>query len=308
MIQRKLQGQRNLGKNLGCLEMERELPPVCIPSYKRPELLVEKTLGFLAREGYPVHLIHVYVASEEQKELYESIVPWYMVGSIRVGVLGLSNQRNFIRDSWPEGQILLQMDDDVRGVKTLDGEDFLGLVRRGLQALQVTGLWGILPTDDGRRLKADSTHHLTHIVGAFFMARNHKDICMTTNDVEDYERSILYFLKYGTVCRYRGAGVATEFWAGDGGLQGPERESRRATELERLVATYPTACSKIQKPKMIDIRLNWRFVPSSLHIAPLPSVAPSPCSGSSRPGQSHAAGQTSCNGWEELLDSLASAK
>jgi hypothetical protein len=277
-----------------------ELPAVAIPTYRRSKTISSQTLAFLESCAYPAHLITLFVADESEKLLYLSDVPSELYGQIVVGVLGLSQQRNFISDFYPEGQILLQLDDDVKGVKTLGGTGFLEVLGRGLRELNSgEGLWGVLPTDDARRFKDDTTKHLTHIVGALFLIRNHKRlrIRIGVGDIEDYERSIQMFELYGSVCRYRGAGVQTSFNKGSGGLLGPEREERRRRDLDTLCKMYPEACRPVIKGGYVDVILNWRYggppersetegaaadkTSSSLRSAPSPSQESPPCSYSS---------------------------
>lgn len=275
-----------------------ELPPVAIPTYRRSKTISSQTLAFLESCAYPAHLITLFVADESEKLLYLSDVPSELYGQIVVGVLGLSQQRNFISDYYREGQILLQLDDDVKGVKTLGGAGFLEVLGRGLRELNSgEGLWGVLPTDDARRFKDDTTKHLTHIIGSLFLIRNHKRLRLTVEEGEDYLRSIQMFELYGSVCRYRGAGVQTSFNKGSGGLLGPEREERRRRDLDTLCKMYPEACRPVLKGGCADVILNWRFrgpqehseteeasldeQPSSRRFEPSPSQESPPCSYSS---------------------------
>jgi len=233
--------------------------PVAIPTYNRSLTISIQTLLFLRLEQYPSHLITLFVADSEQARIYERDVPKSLYGQIVVGVKGLAAQRNFISDFYPEGQILLQLDDDVNGVKSMGNQSLKELLSRGKDCLHGCGLWGILPNDDGRRFTLATTEHLTHIIGSFFLIRNHKDIRITVEEGEDYERSILYFNRYGRVCRYRGAGVKTTFNKGSGGLITEDREQRRRAGMDYLVSRYPKACSRIMKKDKVDVRLKWKY-------------------------------------------------
>jgi hypothetical protein len=167
-------------------------------------------------------------------------------------------QRNFITEYYPEDTILIQMDDDVKKIDS--PVEFMRLIVNAVQLLEKKkgGLWGVLPNDDKRRYKDDTTTHLTHILGSFFVCRNHKDIIITATEKEDYERSILYFLKYGEVYRYRGAGVATTYKKGEGGLQEEGRVAKMEQGVQNLLKLYPSYCLRKDKKGMPDISLNWR--------------------------------------------------
>lgn len=239
-----------------------DLPKVAIPSYLRADIISNLTLKYLYDQNYPVHLIYIFVASEAERLVYAQLVPRHLYSQIIVGLPGLAAQRNFISNYFDENEIILQMDDDVKGLKILDrNETFLDIVRGGCLAIreQGAGLFGVLPNDDGRKQRHNTTRHLTHILGSFFICRNHRDIVITTTDKEDFERSILYFRRYGSVCRFQGAGVSTNYNAElPGGLTHINRSQRMKADIEYLVLNYPNYVKTILKKKGLDIVLNWR--------------------------------------------------
>jgi len=227
------------------------IPRLCIPSYNRPADILIKTLDFLRRAEYPRDKIHIFVASEEERIRYEGCSAYNIV----VGVPGLVAQRKFISDWLEEDEIYVSLDDDVTGIK---GKPLLQIVQDAVTLLETrrAGLFGIMPKDDARCFKEDTTSHLSFIVGAFFICRNHKSIVMGLSETEDYERSILYFKRYGAVFRYRGAGVQTKYLGTSGGSDGVLERKRAA--VEALVAKYPEFCSVRNKDGQPDILLNWR--------------------------------------------------
>ena len=230
-------------------------PRVCIPSYGRPEQLMSKTLTFLQRQFYPRERINIFVASEEERQAYEVCGDYNIV----VGVLGLVPQRNFISDWLDDDEIYVSLDDDVDGIKS--AKPFIELVRDASQMLSTgrAGLWGVLPKDDARCFKDDTTEHLSFIVGAFFVARNHKDIRIQCFS-EDYERTLIYFTRYGAVFRYRGAGVITKY-RGTSGNDPTGFMRTKALAIQYLIERYPDACSYRDKNGEPDLLLNWRYNP-----------------------------------------------
>jgi len=235
-----------------------ELPEVAIPSYKRTNILTSKTLNFLSSVSYPAEKITIFVANEEEALEYYRAIPRALYGKLVVGVIGLMPQRAFISNYYPEDSILIQMDDDVKKIDS--SVPFLTLVKNAVERLNTRkgGLWGVLPNDDKRRYKDDTTTHLTHILGSFFVCRNHRDIHTTLTQKEDYERSILYFKMYGEIYRYRGAGVSTTYNKGTGGLQEEGRTAKMEAEVNQIVQMYPEYCSRKDKHGMPDVYLNWR--------------------------------------------------
>jgi len=233
------------------------LPEVAIPTYKRHSLVAKRTLKFLKESEYPREKITLFVASEEEAVLYRQIDP-NLYGSVVVGELGLKEQRAFISRYYRRGDVIIQFDDDVKRINV--PRPFKDYIRQALDrmAAEGAGLYGVLPKDDGRCYKDSYTTHLTHILGSFFLCINDPDIITTTNEKEDYERSILYFMKYGKVIRDRAGGVSTTYGKGAGGLNTEGREERMRQESEGLALKYPEFCKAVVKRGMADIALNWR--------------------------------------------------
>lgn len=237
---------------------------VAIPTYKRSHLIGKKTLKFLHDNLYPRTLITLFVADEKEKSDYEKNVDPTLYGQIVVGVRGLMHQRNFISQHYAEGELVMQLDDDVENLKS--DKPFTEILRLASSFLKEGGLFGVLPNDDGRRFKDDTTLHLTHILGSFFIASNHRDLIITTDEKEDMERSILYFQKFGRVHRYRGAGVKTSYAkAQSGGMNTEDRRAEMEKGAKYLEAKYPDFCTAYVKKGMWDLRMNWRAkVPDKL--------------------------------------------
>jgi len=231
---------------------------VAIPTYKRSDSIASKTLKFLKSVAYPKDLIYLFVVAEEE-QLYKAL-PADLYGHIVIGPVGLCAMRNRITDYFNEGEIIIQMDDDVKGIKsTLPFSDIFHILYKGLTDKDVPcGLAGVLPNDDTRRFKNSQTMHLAHILGSFFMCRNHKDIKITHTEKEDMERSILYYQRYGRVLRFQNAGVSTSYKGGTGGLQSQGRSERCASEIESLKVRFPNLVSEVEKVKGRDLILNWR--------------------------------------------------
>ena len=235
--------------------------PVAIPSYKRSTSISQKTLAFLASVGYPADKISIFVADTSEEELYRKAVPKELYGQIVIGVSGLAQQRNFITNYYQENQIYIGMDDDIRKIDC-PFKNFCGIISDAVARIETGegGLFGVLPNDDKRRYSDDTTSHLSHIIGSFFICRNHREILVTHTEKDDYERSILYFKRYGKIFRYRGAGVATSYCGGSGGLQQEGRSERMLEGVLNLVARYPGLCKRKDKNGMPDVTLLWRAV------------------------------------------------
>lgn len=238
-----------------------DLPPIAIPSYQRAHLLLTHTLAYLVEQAYPADKIFIFVANEEECAEYRRVLPEGSYNSLVVGRVGLLSQRLLIHQFFPEGQTIVQMDDDVKGLKMLRSDRTLpDLIRWGCWLIQSknAGLFGVMPNDDGRKMDDEMTTHLTHILGSFFICKNDKDCLPAVEEKEDYERSILYFRKYKSVLRYKGAGVITRYQANPGGLQQAGRVERMGRAVRYLIDNYPEYCKERDKNGTPDLSLNWR--------------------------------------------------
>lgn len=236
-------------------------PRLVIASYKRPLSIGLQTLHFLNRISYPASKISIFVSDSDQAKLYKSWVEPHLYGQIIVGVLGLKEQRNFITDWLSEDEIYISMDDDLCDVKCMPEHSFMGLIKDAISKIRTReyGLAGCLSNSDGRRFKNDYTHHLSHIVGCFWIARNHKDLQIEGyQEKEDYERTIKYFIKYGRVLRYRWAGVYTKYVQDVGGIALEGRKQREVLACLDLTTRFPGYCKRINKGDWPDISLMWR--------------------------------------------------
>ena len=69
---------------------------VTIPSYNRSKEIVSKSLRTLKNGNVSANNIYIFVANEEEQELYSNTVPKDLYYKIVVGKIGIANQRNFI--------------------------------------------------------------------------------------------------------------------------------------------------------------------------------------------------------------------
>jgi len=241
-----------------------KLPPVAIPSYNRPESICSKTLAYLKYIEYPESLITIFVADEEQKELY-STIPTSLYGSLVVAKKGLANARNFISNYYPEGTWIIQMDDDINTImdRYKLGWGFVEWIPKAILRAESENieLIGILPNDDTRNMDDVWTTHLTHILGSFFMLKIRRSLIITMNHKEDYERSILSYNYCGKVLRYKGFGVSTKYNSGvmGTGLLSEDRPAEMAKEVYELASKYPRHVKAVLKKGLPDIALNWRY-------------------------------------------------
>jgi len=240
---------------------------VAIPSYKRQEVLVKKTLKTLKDGGVPASVIYIFVANEEERKNYDDVVPKELYHKLVVGVKGITNQRKFIVNYFPENQYVVSIDDDVEQIEKMNGPEKLvkikdvdAFFKRAHEDLKQHGLfiWGIYPVRNPFFMKPKISTDLKFIIGVLrgFINRHAKDLepSPSAEGKEDYEQSILYFKKDGGVLRYNNMTTKTKFNS-EGGL-GKDRFDMNKRAAEYLHKAYPDLVSVFhRKNGMTEIKL-----------------------------------------------------
>ena len=239
---------------------------IAIPSYKRAETLKNKTLALLQKYGISPELINIFVANQEEKELYEKTLPKYY-NQIIVGVVGMRAIRNFIQDYYPEGANILNMDDDIQALQVRlndqeckELEDLSKLIEQGFELVKnkKCHLWGIYPLVNAMFMHTDITFDLQYIIGAFWGVVNthDKNTYVTLDDKEDFERTIKFYIKDGRVVRFNGIGVLSAYYTEPGGMQVERNEERVRHSGMELLNRYPMFCEwNRARKKHFEIRL-----------------------------------------------------
>ena len=233
---------------------------VAIPSYNRPNEIIKKTLKTLADGGVSKERIFIFVANDEQAELYKPT--GY---KIVVGVLGIANQRVFISKYFLTGQYIISLDDDVEELQTLHESKLVRLTdlhaffTSSYETLMRENLfiWGIYPVRNAFFMKSGvMTKSLKFLIGVCYgyINRNIPELYPTAEGKEDIEQSILYFKRDGGVIRFNNIAVKTKFNA-EGGL-GKDRFEMNEKASQLLQKKYPDVVKIFhRKNGMSEVRL-----------------------------------------------------
>lgn len=238
---------------------------IAIPTYHRSDIIEKKTLTTLMKGGIDASIIYLFVANESEKKKYESI-PSHYYHRIVVGKLGIANQRIFIKHYFKEGSYVVSIDDDVEGLFKLTGDKLTPIknlkifFEHALQELKKEKkyMWGIYPVRNPFFMRKKTSKGLAFIIGALhgYIVRHDKSLEPSTKSEgkEDYEQSILYYLKDGGVLRFNDITIKTKFLA-KGGL-GQDRFERNKLSANYLKQKYPDLVSIFhRKNGMTEIRL-----------------------------------------------------
>lgn len=248
---------------------------IVIPSYARPERLKEATLAMLDVHKVELERVFIFLADEEEFQKYSQTLgpKWKRrtrpeeatkgEGNLVVGVLRIRPQREFIARFFPEGQYLVSLDDDVRGIQYSSGDDvgttdisdfkkgeLQKLIQHGSELMLRSGakLWSV--NTSGNSLSMHPTHisRRPGVCNGYFYGfinRHLESIFPTLDDAaEDVERSARYFMEDGIVLRYRMIRCQTKCYEEKGGLQqiyetSSDRKAAELAHLEKLAGLYP---------------------------------------------------------------------
>jgi hypothetical protein len=224
---------------------------IAIPSYKRAETLRDKTLTILKAYKIPTDKITVFVADKEQEHLYRSTLVPGTYGKLVVGIRGMGAIRNFISEYYPVGTRIVNIDDDIKGFLEYDEakprkekplRNLMAVIKCGFDACEKAKarLWGVYPVANGFFMKPKISTDLRYIIGSFWGCINAgKEVHITLDDKEDYQRSILYYKADGAVVRLNMIAPISSYYKEPGGMQ-EERTKKRVEESARwIVKTYP---------------------------------------------------------------------
>lgn len=242
---------------------------VAIPSYKRAEILKEKTLAVLHKYDIEPKRIFIFVADKEEEEIYKKTLPENQYNKIIVAKKGLHNARNIINDYFPVGQKIVEADDDIRGFIEFDESQkrhekplvsLKRVIERGFAEAEKHGakLWGVYPSANGFFMKDSISTDLKHIVGSFWGQINPgKKVRIHLQSKEDYERTLQFWKKDGIVIRMNNVSPQTAYYKTPGGLQLQRTKEKIEDEVKFLQEHYPDyiVINPHRKSGFVEIRL-----------------------------------------------------
>jgi cellulose synthase/poly-beta-1,6-N-acetylglucosamine synthase-like glycosyltransferase len=226
---------------------------VAIPTYKRYQQVFNKSISMLIKHKVPTSKIYIFVANNEERDLYKQSLDKGTYHKIVVGVLGINNQRKYITKYFKTGTNVLFIDDDVEKIEELVSgklKEILNLdkfVRNGFKECKKNKifLWGIYPVRNAFFMEPRpiQSFGLRFILGTFYgqIIRHDKDLLTTVQEKEDFENSILHYKKDCGVLRYEKVTLKTKFYNPDGGIMAMTNDRKQVHEksAKKLKKLYP---------------------------------------------------------------------
>lgn len=223
---------------------------VVIISYKRPDTITEKTLNMLKRYHVPSCLIDVWVANQEEYEIYKEKVPPNLYNRLYIGEKGAYNARNRVRRHYPDNQLILNLDDDIEEILLLRngklepvGSNLIKLTKLAYKLMKKHGtrLCGLYAVNNAYFMS--NTYHtgLYFCVAAAYWTLNDKspELDATLPEKDDYQTIIHHYLKHGGVVRLNNATIKTNYYKGAGGMTEDRTEERITKAGQYLIQHYP---------------------------------------------------------------------
>jgi hypothetical protein len=220
---------------------------IAIPTYNRFKEIQNKTLKTLKEANIDKSKIYIFVANQEEFDLYSKNVPTELYYKIIIGEKGIVNQRNFISNYFEKEQYIISMDDDIEELQILENNKLIKLENindffiKNYELLKEKNLliWGIYPVRNAFFMYDKITTDLRFIIGVMFgFIVNHKVILNLNSEVkEDYEQSILYYKLCGGLLRLNNVTIKTKFNA-IGGI-GVDRTNQNKIAVNYLLNSYP---------------------------------------------------------------------
>lgn len=211
--------------------------------------------------------------------------PHYPLKNLHAGIKGITPQRRFISQFFPANTPIVSLDDDVEEVYQLAGyrpfsashsssqhtrktqrrtpspnktqnraikiANLDAFFRRAFDYTTKHGLaiWGVYPVNNPFFMQPKTTTDLRFLIGGFYGYINRPtapDLRVTVPIKEDFENTLLHYIKDGGVVRFNGVSYKSKNYS-PGGLEKAEariESNRKASEM--LLRKYPHHV--VQKP------------------------------------------------------------
>ena len=196
---------------------------ICIPTYNRPSIIINKTLKLLRNYNIPNERIIIFVKDQEQLNLYRDIVCNYNL--VLTGASGIMETRNFLQNfitNETSYENVLFMDDDLDSLYNMKTplEDLNEFIINAFDTTKKLGLnvFGVSPFHNHFYMKESVSITLKYICGAFFgqiFDRNKDMILSDIGHGEDFQFTIQAFIRDGGVARFNYVAIKTKYFETD---------------------------------------------------------------------------------------------
>ena len=237
---------------------------VVIPSHRRIKQIQSKTLTFLLRHNFDFNDVYIFVSPESYDEYLKIKNKWEF--NLIKSKNSILKTRNHIIDFFDEGEMIIEMDDDIEDIEnTKKGEtntpvsDVKQLFIDSFDKLKGEGLFGFNANTNNYFAPGVDKFGLYSIVNSCLGYYNDKRIHLTVAEKEDFERCLQFHKLKLPILKRTAYGIKTRYWKNKGGIQAKYNFDKRVIvqreSAEALLYKYPGLCYKrIRKNGIVDIR------------------------------------------------------
>lgn len=249
---------------------------ICIPTYKRSELLFQKTFKLINTYNIPRKSINIFVSDEEDLEEYKSIFKNINIVLVPDNFKGIGAVRSFITNDWSDDRDrIVMMDDDLEYFKLEDNShmNLKKLIVDFFDKLDETELnfAGLPLCNNVFFFKNNWTTTLKYCSGAFQcikIDKNKLKLSTPYRHFEDYYFNLAYFHRDGGILRWNACSPVTKNYNINGGIAQQCGSMEKRLEVSDKVADEiinefgSQAVSKYHKkksargPACLNLRLN----------------------------------------------------
>ena len=232
-----------------------------IPSYQRPQGLLNKTLKYL--DFMNIDRSDVYIFIREDDKFLEDYMSIPSVNVVPIDIKGIGETHNYITHHFDEGEFIVEIDDDLEYIVDQERkqiEDFRGMCEEMKEKMEFVGCsyGGTYAVCNPMFMSKceQYTTDLRYCLGCLRFRFIRKDIKLETNFSEDFENCILHFLRDGKILKNNWIAPKTKNY-NIGGCDGDGRNNETEKKDKQYLADkYFMYCRIFQRKNgKWDLRL-----------------------------------------------------
>lgn len=222
-----------------------------IPSFRRANLIGTHSLAMLRENGIQDRDIAILVSGYDELADYGAALKGFKGQLIPKQAPNLVTKFNAVHDHYEPGTRVVFVEDDITGLKVKTGENALSPFK-DLRHLAEdsfdecisnrTKLWGISSNANPFYMKDGRSIGFKFVVANIFGFISTRDPFLRISQVckSDYERTMLYYTRFGSIVRNDGVCAITKNYRTPGGLQDLEdRKGAEEVSCRNLVKRFP---------------------------------------------------------------------
>lgn len=198
---------------------------ICIPSYRRPQIIKDMTLKLLNDNGIRPDLITIFLKDDIDLQKYREILNTDgkdIYNFIIADCDGIGLTRTFIRNYYPVGQKVIMIDDDIKDIcssrELFNIKDFFNEMFNTMKKENVK-FSGCCPYANEYYMKLGYSTNLKY-TGGHLIAEiiRENPIEVKEKHFEDYVANIEYFKRDKKLLRFNDVYVKTKYYNPNGGI------------------------------------------------------------------------------------------